>query len=101
MRSIAVEPTGAALRPQDAAVYEFAAKVAVDAASVEQTDVNILRAVGLSDGDIANIVFAVAARSFFTRVFDALGAQLEAPTAETVPPDLRELQIVGRPVAKD
>ena len=100
MLSIAQEPSGAALSPQDHAVYEFAAKVAADAASIEQTDVDRLRAVGLSDADIADVVFAAAARSFFTRVLDALGAQLDVQTAQTFPPDVREAMIVGRPVAE-
>ena len=100
MRSIAGEPSGAGLNPQDRAVYEFAAQVATDAASIEQSDIDRLRAVGLSDADIADVTFAAAARSFFTRVLDALGAQLDAQTAETFPPDLRELMIVGRPAAE-
>ena len=100
MRSIAADPSGAGLSPQDRAVYEFAAQVATDAASIEQADIDRLRAVGLSDADIADITFAAAARSFFTRVLDALGAQLDAQTAATFPPDLRELMIVGRPAAE-
>ena len=99
MRSIAAEPSGAALGPQDRAVYEFAGKVAVDASRVEQADVDRLRAAGLSDDDIADVVFAAAARSFFTRVIDGLGAQLDAQTAETFPGDVLESMIVGRPVA--
>src|SRR3954451_19599687 len=43
MRSITADPSGAALGPQDRAVYEFAVKVAADAASVEQADVDRLR----------------------------------------------------------
>ena len=35
MQSITEQPDGAALAPQDRAVYEFAVKVATDAASVE------------------------------------------------------------------
>jgi uncharacterized peroxidase-related enzyme len=99
MRAIAADPSGAALSSQDRAVYEFAAKVAGDAASVEQGDIDRLRAEGLSDADIADIVFAAAARSFFTRVLDALGAQLDVQTADTFPPDVREAMIVGRSVA--
>jgi uncharacterized peroxidase-related enzyme len=100
MRTIAADPSGAGLSPQDRAVYEFAATVAADAASVEQADVDRLRAAGLSDADIADVVFAVAARSFFTRVLDALGAELDVQTAETFEPPVREAMIVGRPVAR-
>jgi len=96
MRSIAQDPSGAGLDRQDRAVFEFAGKIAADAASVEQSDINRLRGVGLSDADIADIVFAAAARSFFTRVLDGLGAQLDSQTAEAFPPDLRPSMIVGR-----
>lgn len=99
MRAIATQPGGAGLAEQDRAVYEFATKVAADAASVQQQDVDQLRAVGLSDPEIADVVFAVAARSFFTRVLDGLGAQLDVQTAATFPADLRESMIVGRPFA--
>jgi len=99
MRSIAEQPDGAALDPQDRAVYEFAAKVAADAASIEPQDVDRLRDVGLSDADIADVVFAASARCFFTAVLDGLGAQLDPQTAEALPPALLESMIVGRPVA--
>lgn len=100
MRAIAADPSGTTLEPQDRAVYELAAAVASDAASIEQADVDRLRDVGLSDADIADVVFAAAARSFFTRVLDGLGAQLDVQTADTFPPDIREAMIVGRPVAE-
>ncbi|WP_407342856.1 carboxymuconolactone decarboxylase family protein [Pengzhenrongella phosphoraccumulans] len=99
MTSIAEQPDGAALDPADRAVYTFAAKVAVDAASIEQQDVDRLREVGLSDADIADVVFAASARCFFTAVLDGLGAQLDRQTAETFAPGLLESMIVGRPVA--
>ena len=99
MRSIALDPSGAGLEPVDRAVYEYAVKVATDAASVEQEDIDRLRALGLSDADVADVAYAVAARSFFTRVLDALGAQLDPETADALPPDLRASMTVGRPVA--
>ena len=83
LRSIAEDPSGATLEPSDRAVYEFATMVATDASAVEQDDVDRLRATGLSDADV---VFAVAARAFFTRVLDALGAQLDPQTAATFHP---------------
>jgi uncharacterized peroxidase-related enzyme len=100
MLSIAADPSGAALSPHDHAVYEFAAKVARDAASIEQADVDRLRAAGLSDGDIADVVFAAAARSFFTRVLDGLGAHLDVQTAQTFASDVRQAMIVGRSIAE-
>jgi uncharacterized peroxidase-related enzyme len=99
MRAIAGDPSGAALSEVDRAVYTFACKVAADAASVDQGDIEALHVVGLSDAEIADVVFAAAARSFFTRVLDGLGAQLDLQTAEAFSPDLRESMIVGRPAA--
>ena len=81
MVSIAEQPSGASLDRQDRAVYEFAGKVATDACSIDQSDVDALRDAGLTDADVADVVFAVAARSFFTRVLDGLGAQLDVQTA--------------------
>jgi alkylhydroperoxidase family enzyme len=100
MRSIAEDPSGAQLSPQDRAVYEFAAKVAAAAESVQQSDVDQLRTVGLSDRDIADVVYAASARAFFTRVLDGLGAQLDPQTAAALPSDLLDAMIVGRPVAE-
>lgn len=97
--AIAEDPSGGRLHPTDRAIYLFATKVATDAASIEQTDVDRLRDHDLTDLDIGNIVFAVAARSFFTRVLDGLGAQLDRRTAETFPAALLETMIVGRPIA--
>lgn len=98
MIAIATDPSGAGLAEQDRAVYEFAALVAGDASSVQQEDVDRLRTVGLTDADIADVVFAAAARSFFTRVLDGLGAQLDVQTAGTFAPDILEAMVVGRPV---
>lgn len=101
MRTIAADPSGDALGEIDRAVYRFAGKVAADAASVQQRDIDELHAVGLSDADIADVVFAAAARSFFTRVLDGLGAELDVQTAQTFPPHLREAMVVGRAPAED
>lgn len=97
MRTISSDPSG--LDPADRAVYDFAAKVATDASSVTAADCDALRATGLTDADIADVVYAAAARSFFTKVLDGLGAQLDVQTAETFDPELRAAMVVGRPVA--
>ena len=99
LNSITQDPTGSTLSTVDCAVYEFAAKVATDATAVEQSDIDRLRSEGLSDGDIADVVFAAAARSFFTRVLDGLGAQLDAQTAALFARPELESMIVGRPAA--
>ena len=58
-----------------------------------------LRAAGLSDPEIADVVYAAAARSFFTRVLDGLGAQLDPQTAEAFDPELYASMVVGRKAA--
>lgn len=95
--ALADDPSGGTLGPVDSAVYRFAAKVATDAAAIQQADIDRLRDLGLSDADIADVVYAAAARSFFTRVLDGLGARLDAATAEAFPPQLRASMLVGRP----
>src|SRR5215470_16375724 len=99
LQRIAEAPAGETLDEQDRAVYRFAAKVAADAASVEQDDVDQLRAVGLTDADIADVVYAAAARCFFTRVLDGLGAQLDVQIAEAFDPELYASMVVGRQAA--
>ena len=96
VRAIAADPSGDGLGHVDAAVFRFATKVARDASSVEPEDLEELRAVGLTDGDIADVVYAAAARSFFTKVLDGLGAQLDPQTAEAFEPTLRDAMVVGR-----
>lgn len=99
LQALVDDPTGATLDDVDRAVYLFAGKVAADASAVQQEDVDALRAVGLSDADVADVVFAAAARSFFTRVLDGLGAQLDQQTAAEFEPSVRERFVVGRPAA--
>ncbi len=98
VRSLALDPDGSGLSEQDAAVYAFATKVAQDASRIQQVDIDALRTVGLSDADVADVVFAVAARAFFAKVLDALGARLDTATADTLEPDLLQAMIVGNPV---
>ena len=99
LRAMMAEP--AALDATDLAVMRFAEKVAIDAASVGQADVDELREHGLTDADVANVVFAVAARSFFTRVLDGLGVQADHQLGATFDPELREHVTVGRPIAAE
>lgn len=98
VEALALAPDGSTLSAQDAAVYAFATKVAQDASAVVQGDVDALRAAGLTDADVADVVFAVAARAFFTKVLDGLGARLDRATAATFAPDILQAMVVGNPV---
>lgn len=99
VRAIASDPTGAQLAEPDRTVFRFAGKLARDAVGIQSEDVGELRAVGLSDADIVDVVMAVSARAFFTTVLDGLGARLDAQTAAEFPADLRAALTVGRPAA--
>ncbi|MBV9822107.1 MAG: peroxidase-related enzyme [Actinobacteria bacterium] len=94
---LAADPSGDTLDEPDRAVYRFAGRVAADASSITQTDIDQLRANGLSDAEIADVVYAAAARSFFTRVLDGLGTPLDHQTAADFAPELLSGMIVGRP----
>ena len=99
MRAIVADPSLAALDATDRAVMEFATLVAQDAASVTQEHVQRLRDHGLSDADVADVVFAAAARAFFTKVLDALGVQADAQLGAAFDPEMRQNVTVGRPIA--
>lgn len=76
----------------------FARQVARDAASVSQADIDRLRGHGLTDAEIFDIVAVAAARAFFTKVLDGLGAEPDAAFA-AMAPDLRRSLTLGRPIA--
>jgi len=63
-----IDHQSAGLDETDVAVMDLAAKVATDATSVNQADVDRLRSCGLSDQDILDVVLAAAARCFFSKV---------------------------------
>jgi uncharacterized peroxidase-related enzyme len=97
-RQIALDHRSAGLEPLDVAVMDLAEKVAADATSVTQADVDRLRDLGLADEEIFDVVATAAARSFFTKVVDALGALPDAAYAE-LDPALRDAFVIGRPIA--
>jgi uncharacterized peroxidase-related enzyme len=99
MRAVAADPSGANLDATDRAVMDFATQVAQDASSVTVADVQRLRDHGLGDPDIVDVVFAAAARAFFTKVLDALGVQADVQLGETFDSEVRQQVTVGRPIA--
>ena len=64
----------AGLDPVDVAVMDFAVAVVRDAAAITRADLDGLRTHGLSDAEICDVVAAAAARCFFCKFIDALGA---------------------------
>ncbi|MEP7088583.1 MAG: carboxymuconolactone decarboxylase family protein [Nocardioidaceae bacterium] len=101
MLAMAADPTGSTLGPVDEAVIGFAAKAAVAPASIDDEDVARLHEQGLSDADVADVVFAVAARCFFATVLDAGGAEPDPQLGDIFEPDIRARLVVGRPFAAE
>lgn len=97
VRAIAADPTGGLLDASDRAVFAFATVVASAPATIGQADIDALLAVGLTDAEITDVVFAVSARTFFATVLDALGAGLDRATAATLDDDVLAALVVGRP----
>ncbi|MFL5864363.1 MAG: hypothetical protein ACJ780_26930 [Solirubrobacteraceae bacterium] len=78
---------------------DLAVKVAEDATSIQQADIDELRSVWLSDADILDVVLAAAARCFFSKTLDALGVEPDAKYAE-LDSALRDALTVGRAIAE-
>ncbi|MGH2995104.1 MAG: carboxymuconolactone decarboxylase family protein [Gaiellaceae bacterium] len=99
VRDLAVDHRTAGLDPVDVAVMDLAEKVAADATSVTESDVRRLRDLGLSDAEVVDVVLAAAARSFFSKVLDGLGAEPDAAYA-ALDAELRDSLTVGRQIAQ-
>jgi uncharacterized peroxidase-related enzyme len=97
VRAVATDHNDAGLDAVDVAVMDLAEKVVADATSVTAADIDGLRALGLSDAEILEVVVAAAARCFFSKALDALGV---APDSEynDMEPSLRDALAVGRPI---
>jgi uncharacterized peroxidase-related enzyme len=98
VRAVAQDFAAAGLDPVDVAIMELADKVAADATSVREDDLAALRAHGLDDAEIMDVVLAAAARCFFSKTLDALGVQPDAKYAE-LDAAARDALVVGRPIA--
>jgi len=96
--AIAGDHRTAGLDEADVAVMDLAEKVADDATRVTQADIDRLRSLGFADAEILDVVLAAAARCFFSKVLDAVGAEPDEKFA-SLDPGLRDALTVGRPIA--
>jgi alkylhydroperoxidase family enzyme len=99
LRLVALDHRSAGLEEVDVAVMDLAEKVAADATSVTQEDVDRLRRLGVTDPEIFDIVVTATARCFFSKTLDGLGVRPDAAYRE-VDPALRDALVVGRPIAE-
>ena len=93
-----VDDREGALDAIDLAVMDLAERVVVDATSITQADLQRLRDLGLTDGEIMDVVLAAAARCFFSKTLDALCVQADAQF-QGLAADLQAAFVVGRPIA--
>jgi uncharacterized peroxidase-related enzyme len=98
LRAVVADHHQAGLDEVDVAIMDLADKVADDATSVTEEDIERLRTLGLSDTEIFDVVLAAAARCFFSKTLDGLGVQADARFAQ-LDPELRGALTVGRPIA--
>ncbi|MEY2514546.1 MAG: hypothetical protein QOJ89_1904 [bacterium] len=99
VRAVAADPSSAGLDAVDVAVMDLAEKVADEAGTITQSDIDGLRSLGLSDADVLDVVLAAAARCFFSKALDGLGV-LPDQEYNLMERDLRDALTVGRPIAE-
>jgi uncharacterized peroxidase-related enzyme len=96
--AIMTSPQDSPLEPRAHAMMAFAEKVALHADRITAADIEGLRSHGYRDEEIFDIAAAAAARAFFSKVLDAMGAEADAAFND-LDPKLREALTVGRPLA--
>jgi alkylhydroperoxidase family enzyme len=99
VREIALDHRAAGLDEADVAVMDLAERVVDDATSIGDADLDRLRDRGLSETEIMDVVLAAAVRCFFSKTLDALGVLPDASYRE-LEPELRDVLVVGRPIAE-
>jgi uncharacterized peroxidase-related enzyme len=100
LTKIASDFARADLTPADVAMMAFAERVARDAAAITDAEVRALREHGFTDAQVFDIAAAAAARCFFSKVVDALGALPDAAYAG-LEDDLKRELIPGRPISQE
>ncbi len=89
----------AAITDADAAIIEYARKIARDASKITYGEVEALIKIhGLSDEEVFDIAAIASARSFFTKLLDALGSEPDVSFMK-IDSELRQKLTVGRPIS--
>ncbi|HEU5206131.1 MAG TPA: hypothetical protein VFT94_00860 [Gaiellaceae bacterium] len=65
------------LSPRERALCDFAVKLTTLASEVDESDVEALRAEGLSDTDVSDAIQVIAYFNYVTRVADGVGIEDE------------------------
>lgn len=96
---IAKDYRSAALTAAEIAMMAYAEQIALDASAVTENQIQELRDHGFSDAEIFDIATAAAARCFFAKTLDALGAEPDE-SYWALEESLRSVLTVGRPIAE-
>lgn len=98
LTAVAADFTAADLAPSEVAMMAFAGQIARDATAITAADIDQLRDHGFSDAEIFDLAATAAARCFFSKLLDALGAEPDAVYLE-LDDKLRSHLTVGRPIS--
>lgn len=96
LQAIARDYRHAGLPPAEVAMMAFAEKVTAHANRVTPEDLDELRRHGFSDTEILDIALTAAARAFFSKVLDGVGAAPD-DAFMNLDANLRRTLAVGRP----
>lgn len=86
----------AGLPAEEVAIMAFAQKVIIHAHLINEADIDELRKYNYSDDEILDVIQASAARSFFSKTLDAVGAIPDEAYLE-LEPELIQLLSLGHP----
>jgi uncharacterized peroxidase-related enzyme len=90
----------AELTARERALAIWAGKVVLEPNAITATDVDLLRAAGLTDQEIFDVTVFVAFRLAFSTVNDALGARPDWELATAAPAAVRDAVVYGRTVSE-
>ena len=88
------------LAPAEVAMMAFAEQIVRDATAVTQAHIDTLRQHGFTDTEIFDITTTAAARCFFSKTLDALGAEPDEAYL-ALDENLRQALTVGRSISLD
>lgn len=94
--NIARDYRHAGLTEEEVTLMAFAQKVTSHSSEITPQDMAELRQVGLTDGEILDVVLACTARNFFSKTLDALDAAPDEKYLE-LEPELVKALTIGRP----
>ena len=79
LERIARDYHDAGLSEAEVAMMEYAEKISTEAHTITESDTVRLRDLGITDREIVDITLAAAARNYFSRAIQALGAAVDVP----------------------